>query len=343
MEKNRLAFVRDGILGLAVGDAVGVPAEFKWRNTFKHNPVTDMTEYGTHFQPKGSWSDDSSMTFCTMDSLCGGYDLDDMMKKFCDWMFRAEYTPWGTVFDSGISTRIALNKYMDGRPVLECGGRDERSNGNGSLMRILPMVFFQREKYGDFLHSARKELIVPIHEVSAMTHAHPISMVGCGIYAQLIDALIRCREENADMEMVRAKWAEDLEIIWNDYGWHNCGNLYEDPDFTDALEEYERLLTLEKFVNLPEDEIMSTGYVVYTLEAAIWCFLNTDNYRDCVLKAVNLGNDTDTVAAVAGSFAGIFYGTQGIPKDWINSLARLEWIEDLLERFESALKSRNVF
>lgn len=337
MKKNSMNFIQDGILGLIVGDAAGVPAEFRWRDTFRVHPVTDMTEYGTHFQPKGTWSDDTSMTLCTMDSLCKGYDLNDMMEKFCDWLYRAEYTPWGIVFDAGISTRIALGKYMDGNDVLECGGREENSNGNGSLMRILPMVFYQYARYNGFEHPDREELLVPIHEVSALTHAHPISMIGCGIYAQLIAALIQCKTQNADMQGIKEIWQKALEKIWNDYAYEKGGNLYEDEDFTDALEEYERLLRLEDFAKLSDAKIKSTGYVVFTLEAAIWCFLNTDNYRDCVLKAVNLGNDTDTVAAVAGSFAGIFYGTDGIPDDWLQSIARIRWIEELIGEFSKSL------
>ncbi len=333
-----LEIIRAGILGLVVGDAVGVPVEFYDREVLKKNPVTDMREFGTHHQPKGTWSDDSSMTFCAMDSLTHGYDPVDMMEKFCAWMYNGAYTPWGCVFDRGGAVTQALGNYKANYPLWECGGRYERSNGNGSLMRILPMVFYQYVKCNNFVYNARPMLINPIHEVSALTHAHPISMIGCGIYAQFIAAIIECRMSktcNKDklMKRLQDSWGQ----IKNDYIYNGYGNIYKDEDYVDAFNCYNRLFDIEAFSKLPEYSIDSSGYVVSTLEAAMWCFLNTESYQECILKAVNLGKDTDTVAAVAGSFAGIYYGTDSISQHWLSAIVRRDWIEELIEKFIDSL------
>ena len=129
------------IMGLCVGDALGVPVEFSSREQLKRNPVVDMRAYGTYNQPAGTWSDDTSMTLCTLDSLSNGLDYKDIMEKFLSWYKDGEYTPHGEAFDIGMATSKALNKYASGEKPLESGGRGERDNGNGSLMRILPVLF----------------------------------------------------------------------------------------------------------------------------------------------------------------------------------------------------------
>ena len=307
-------YIKGSIWGLIVGDALGVPVEFKSREHLKENPVTDMMEYGTHCQPKGTWSDDSSMMLCTLDSLCEGeIDYDDIMAKFASWLFEGEYTPYGETFDFGGATYSAINRYRSGVAPLDCGGRNERDNGNGSLMRILPVVLYRFERGS----TNDTELI---EKASALTHAHPVSTAGCALYAQYMDAIMRFKRGNVEQENV----TDALNaIVWNE-----C----------DGIEKYSRLRDLHAFAALPEEEIKSGGYVVSTLEAAMWCFLNTDSFADCVLKAVNLGSDTDTTAAVAGAIAGAYYGTEGIPAEWLDCMARKEWIAELIEKFEAALQ-----
>lgn len=333
-------YIKGSIWGLIVGDALGVPVEFKEREALRKHPVTDMMEYGTHYQPKGTWSDDSSMMLCTLDSLGskGKIDYDDIMAKFASWLFESEYTPYGESFDYGGATCRAIERYRNGVAPLECGGCSERDNGNGSLMRILPVVLYQFEKYQHFVHCNRPAIIQPICRVSALTHAHPISLLGCGLYAQLLGALINYKHYNVsakpcDNLLDLATLAmEDNLVDW--IGYDGAFENYYNSN------EYKRLKDMRAFAALPEDEIKSGGYVVNTLEAAMWCFLNTDNFADCVLKAVNLGYDTDTTAAVAGSIAGAYYGVEGIPTEWLNCLARKEWIAELIEKFEKSLPVR---
>ena len=182
-------YIKGSIWGLIVGDALGVPVEFKEREALRKHPVTDMMEYGTHYQPKGTWSDDSSMMLCTLDSLGdkGEIDYDDIMARFASWLFEGEYTPYGETFDYGGATCRAIERYRNGVAPLECGGCSERDNGNGSLMRILPVALYQFEKYQHFVHCDRPAIIQPICRVSALTHAHPISLLGCGLY-QILDS-----------------------------------------------------------------------------------------------------------------------------------------------------------
>ena len=297
--------IRGSIWGLIVGDALGVPVEFCDREERREDPVTDMREYGSHRQPRGTWSDDSSMMLATLDSIadCGEINCDDIMERFASWLFDGEYTPYGETFDYGGATYTAISRYRNGAAPSDCGGRGECDNGNGSLMRILPAVLFWMTK-GDASDTD------PVQKVSALTHAHPVSKAGCSLYSQYIEAIAHGKDLNT--------------VVWQEH---------------EGINAYHRLRELRSFAALPEEEIKSGGYVVSTLEAAIWCFLNTGSYAECVLKAVNLGHDTDTTAAVAGSIAGAYYGTDGIPADWLGCIAEKDRIADMISRFEEVLNN----
>jgi len=304
--------VLDGIMGLCVADALGVPVEFVSRSQLRADPVTGMRAYGTYHQPAGTWSDDTSMTLCLLDSLAeaGRPDYEDIMQKFRRWHDQGDYTPYGEVFDVGSATRRAINRCQTGTPALQCGGRAEGDNGNGSLMRILPLLYWlQARGSGEF----DAEAFDIIHNVSALTHAHPRSQMACGIYLCIAAAI--------------TTGAGLSEAIHS--GIKKARQYYDQrTEFAAQRQHYARLED-SRFAVLPEDKIKSSGYVVDTLEAALWCLLNTDNYRDCVLKAVNLGEDTDTVAAVAGGLAGLYYGYEAIPAEWLTTIARRDYIESL--------------
>lgn len=314
--------ISGGILGLCVGDALGVPFEFRSRESLAGSPAAGMCGYGTHGQPAGTWSDDASMTLCLLDSLsAGGLDCGDIMEKFRAWLDRGAYTPWGEAFDVGRTTREALSRFAQGVPPLECGGRGERSNGNGSLMRVLPLAFFLHRRFGpDFLQYP--EAVSAVRSVSSLTHAHPRSVIACGIYLSIAGALL----EGADLPAAVRLGVER--------GWRCYGGL---AGYAEELEHYRRLRD-PGFAALPEGEIRSSGYVVDTLEAAAWCLLNTDSYPSCVLRAVNLGSDTDTTAAVAGGLAGMYYGCGAIPQAWRETIARGAYIQELCAAFSRSLE-----
>lgn len=311
--------VYDGIIGLAVGDALGVPVEFKTRMEIESNPVTTMQEYGTHHQPKGTWSDDTSLTLALLDSLVknSGLDYADIMDKFCEWLMYGEYTATGEVFDVGNSTSKAIMNYGRGINPLECGGASEYENGNGSLMRILPIAYYLCAQTDKTIET-RMNIV---HNVSSLTHRHKRSLIGCGIYITVAIKLL-----TSELSLYECM----------EQGIKEAFGYYE-AKMPEELEAYIRIKNVQSFANLSESDIQSSGYIVDTLEAALWCLLTTDSYEACVLKAVNLGNDTDTIGAVAGGLAGIYYGANSIPRDWLNVLAKIQYIENLCEELQKVL------
>jgi len=283
--------------------------EFSSREKMDEFPVDSMRGFGTYPYPAGTWSDDTSMTLASLDSLKHGIDFEDMMKKFCEWYKYAKYTASDVLFDIGNATRDSLVDYLQKTgPATQCGRENSWNNGNGSLMRIMPMVlylFFSSERD---LSTERK--IDYIEKCSCLTHAHGRSMIGCGIYAFVAWELLA--EKSKDAVLRGLKKAEDY------YKNH--------PE----LKHYRRIFE-ENFKDTPRDDISGSGYVVNCLEASIWCLLSTDSYKDCVLSAVNLGDDTDTTASVSGGLAGLLYGYSDIPEEWKNTLIRREYIETLCE------------
>ena len=308
---NRRNFSKNILIGSAVGDALGVPVEFKSRQYLQQNPVTDMMGYGTYNMPPGTFSDDSSMMFCLAESLCNGYNVNDIAEKFQMWMHEGYWTADGEVFDVGISTRKAINRLRVVKNPTEAGSTAESDNGNGSLMRILPLAIFTK----DLSIDERCEIV---KEVSSITHAHNRSVLACIYYIEF--ALNVLDSENLE------------EAYLNTNFWLKLF-LEENEIYKNEFQYFERILR-GKLIDLKEDEINSTGYVMDSLEASIWCLLHTDSYKDCVLKAVNLGHDTDTIACIAGGIAGIYYDVETIPTNWIEQLARVDDILHLAAQLE---------
>lgn len=308
--------VKSAMFGLVVGDALGVPVEFQSREELEQDPVTGMRAYGTHHQPAGTWSDDSSMALCLLESLTHGVNYDDMMSRFLRWAEEGYMTAHDDVFDMGIATRKALVKYAQGTPPLECGGMGTYDNGNGSLMRILPMALYLHRTMGPEFPT-RPEACQIIHNASALTHAHPISMIACDIYCSVANELLCGRSSPSSIQNGIAAAKE------------TCASL---PDIAPYLADFRRI-DVKVLQSLPRAEIRGSGYVVHTLEAALWCLLHSNSYQTCVLEAVNLGDDTDTVGAVAGGLAGIQYGLGGIPVEWLDVITKRTEIATLCRNF----------
>lgn len=237
--------VKNGMLGLVVGDALGVPVEFQPREKLERDPVTGMRSNGTHCQPAGTWSDDSSMALCLMESLTKGLDYPDMMARFLRWADEGYMTAWGNVFDMGIATRQALTRFAGGTPPLECGGAGTYDNGNGSLMRILPMALYLHRAMGPDFPRMPKAYQV-IHNASALTHAHPISLMACGLYCVAVNELLRGKTG-----------------VWD--GIEAAKDYYRgQPEFASHLDTFQRIEP-DVLPALPKSEVKSGGYVVHTL------------------------------------------------------------------------------
>jgi len=302
--------IKGALLGLIVGDALGVPVEFVDRTGLDKSPVEDMIGFGTFNLPPGSWSDDSSMTLCLTEALVYGYDLNRIAENFVSWMDKAKWTPHGKVFDIGMATAMAVGLLKRGFSAEKSGSSEEGCNGNGSLMRTIPLLWYIKDMDVD----ARFKIV---KEVSSITHAHIRSVLSCFFYLEFARCLYKglsikvALGEAIEAFLDKVK-REDIKLV--------------------ELHGFARIL-MDDFDKLPKEEIESSGYVIHTLEASLWCLMTTDNYKDAVLKAVNLGGDTDTTAAVTGALAGLIYGIEGIPDSWLNQIARLEDIEQLIDQF----------
>lgn len=306
------------IIGHAIGDALGVPVEFQSREELKQRPVIEMMGYGTYPVPKGAWSDDTSMSLCALASLANGtIDFDEVMLNFGKWYYNDEFTPTGEMFDVGNSCSIAIENYFTNKmPYSKCGETREGANGNGSLMRIHPFVL-----YVATMNIPVQDKIAVIEMASALTHAHDRSKMACGIYAFVLWELLSDPSKTSvviGLNNARKYYKGHNEFsTYNETLFKRIGNLND--------------LTALGVPHIEETEIKSGGYVVHSLEAAIWCILTTNTYEECVLKAVNLGDDTDTTAAIAGGLAGALYGYDSIPLKWKKELIKKDYIEELCE------------
>lgn len=291
------------LLGLACGDAVGTTVEFRPRGTFP--PVTDMTGGGPFDLQPGQWTDDTSMALCLARSLVDhkGFNPVDQMNRYCNWINDGYMSSTGECFDIGGTVLQAVRTYQrTGDPF--SGSTDPQSAGNGSIMRLAPVPMF----YAPSL----EKTIRYSGESSRTTHAAS-EAIEC---AQLFGAQLRA-----------ALLGTSKQEILSSSG------------FKPAMPKVVALADVS-YADKNEQHIRGSGYVVESLEAALWCFLITNSYRDAVLLATNLGDDADTTAAIVGQIAGAFYGVSGIPEHWLSSLAMKQEIEELalqlLENRESA-------
>ena len=315
---------RKGVLGVVVGDALGCPVQFESRAEVARHPVRGMRGYGTFNLPEGSWTDDSSLTLALLFSINKKNDVDlyDIMDNFVEWLDYGKFTPFGYSFDIGHGTMVSIHNYKRYHNPYNCGGADENNNGNGSLMRIMPVCLYCVEKGMDDDHA-----VTTVHLVGGLTHGHIRAKIACGLYYFMAKAIIK--EEGTLVERIQKGLDE--------------GFAYYDsnPNTKHELRKYNRLFDLSKFANLPERDIRSSGYVVDAFEAAVWSAITTNSYEDALLTAVNLGLDTDTVGAICGGLCALYYGIggeKGIPQEWIDALKRKEWIDEMCETADKRLK-----
>ena len=308
MEKNIL---KDILYGVCVGDALGVPVEFQSRQTLKQNPIMNMSSGGFHDQGIGIWSDDSSLTFCLAETITEGFDLQLLAKKFIKWKNEGYWTASGEVFDIGVTTSESIQLLYEGISPIYSGSIDTNDNGNGSLMRILPLVLLFNNKSIEERYELTKQ-------VSGITHNNIRSINACFYYLEFAKLIIEGKNKFDAYEILKTDFITFLK---------------SKNTIQSEIDVFNRLITTNIY-DVDENSIESDGYVVHTLEASIWCLLTTNNYKEAVLKAVNLGEDTDTTGAVTGGLVGLYYGFKSIPKNWIFPLRKINEINQLIHNYQ---------
>lgn len=297
---------RGCLLGLAIGDAIGTTVEFKPRGTFA--TITGMVGGGPFKLQAGHWTDDTIMALCMAESLiaCNGFNGFNIMDSWLAWMTQGYMSPTGKCFDIGSTTSLALLEYSAAGHTPFCGSTHPRASGNGGIMRLAPIVLMYHggEDESDLLDAAASS--------SALTHASPECIESAKMLALVIDGCLCGRSK---------------DTIFN------------------SLEEYVWETKVQRIITTARDpemflSIKGTGYVVESLEAALWCFFNTHSYEEAVLEAVNLGDDADTTAAICGQVAGAFYGDENIPIEWRVSVYRSLFIQNLADRLYESVPPR---
>lgn len=290
---------RGALLGLACGDAVGTTVEFQPRGSFR--PLTDMVGGGPFNLKPGQWTDDTSMALCLAESLLSknGFDAADQMGRYLNWWQRGYMSSTGECFDIGMTVSEALARYQQtGEPF--AGSTDPYTAGNGSLMRLVPVVLYyfpDRNRISEFsAHSSRT------------THAAPEAVECCQLFAELIGHALQGAAK---------------------------ANLLRLPA-TAFREARVAAIARGNYIDKPESTIRGSGYCVASLEAALWCFHHTDSFEAAILTAANLGDDADTTAAIVGQLAGAFYGVQAIPERWLAKLYLREDIETCADQLLKA-------
>ncbi|MEJ8323618.1 ADP-ribosylglycohydrolase family protein [Kosakonia sacchari] len=290
-----LARYQGCLLGLAAGDAVGTTVEFSAKDSFP--PVTGMVGGGPFHLQAGQWTDDTSMALCLAESLvtCNGFDAKDQMNRYLNWWKWGYLSATGHCFDIGMTVASALQKFAnDGEPF--AGSSNPRTAGNGSLMRLAPVVLWFFPDQAQVLEYAQAS--------SRTTHAAPEALASCRLFAQqLMNALQGKSKRETLTDIAQLPEQENL-----------------------------RHIAEGRYLQKTRAEIFGTGYCVQSLEAALWCFAKGNDFEETILLATNLGDDADTTAAIAGQLAGAFYGVNGIPQTWRDKLWQYEDIDTLARK-----------
>lgn len=297
-----------GLLGFAVGDAFAAPVEGTKREELLAKPVTKMMDDENQFFEVGTWTDNTSLTIATIDSINAKCSIDysDIMNKFSIYKQHSEYTPSKETINLDITVAKSIDKYIinKGNPI-ENG--DEKSTSNGSLKRILPIAYYALEK-----HLKDTEILELTNNISSLTNKNEECKMACYIFVRYVMFLLNGKDKLAAYNMTRA-------VDYTSYSENTISN-------------FSRILKndISKYKLV---EIDSSSNVVETLETVLWVFLNTDNYKDAIVGSTNLGGSTSTISSLTGSLAGITYGLDSIPEEWSSKLLRKDYLIDFFEEF----------
>lgn len=297
---------RGALIGLACGDALGAAVEFMSPGSFE--PVTGYRSGGPHRLNLGEWTDDTSMSLALADSIAQvGWDLTDQAKRYVQWMQHGEYSVNGRCFDIGITTSRALNTFIEGKDARQSGSRSDSASGNGSIMRLAPVPI----RYHGLFPKNIPELAKLAEESSLTTHASEQCLSACRYMALVLSALIHGEDRS---KVLSPTWGPLAEL--------NAAR---------PLHPLILAVANGSFRERTPPAIRGSGWVVQSLEAALWAFHDASNFEEAVLKGVNLGDDADTTGAVCGQFAGAWFGESGIPESLRQGLARFDMLNEALE------------
>lgn len=308
-----------GLLGLVVGEAAGIPFLLTKRSAMKDHPMTGLNG------PENSlaWGEVTALSLATMDSIVktGRIDFNDTMDRFLDWLENRKYCPPNPVRNEFANTTItvqyAIMRYKNGKAPLICGAYAQNETGAAPMMRVLPVACYSSRKVPD-----RVDRLELMNHVSSLTHATEPCWLGCLILADYVDLLLNGFGKTEALQRLQ-------EYDYRKY--------YTD----ESCDEFLRILSGE-ILSLEERDIHSSAYIVYVLEAGLWCILNTDSYQDAIIQAVNLGGATNYVAAITGALAGILYGRKGIPLQWINRMQSKSYLTDEIYRFVNTICGKSM-
>lgn len=292
---SRIQRARGALLGLAIGDALGTTVEFEAKDSFE--PLTDIVGGGPFRLRPGQFTDDTSMALCMGASLLEcGFDLRDQMERYIRWYEHGYMSSNGRCFDIGVATRAALREFeRTGNP--EAGSFNPHSAGNGCLMRLAPVPIYWMDDAALAVEYSERQ--------ARSTHQAPECISASRLFGEILVRALQGQSKDTVLAL---------------------------PMLAGPLEDNIATIGQGVYRSTSREFINGTGYVVQSLEATLWCFFNTDNFKDCVLMAANLGDDADTTAAQAGQLAGAFYGEQGIPADWLDKLTMRQDIGEMAEK-----------
>ena len=298
---------RGTLFGLAIRDALGAAVEFKAPGTFPE--VTGYRGGGPHGLAPGEWTDDTSMALALADSIASvGWDLNDQARRYVAWWRNGTYSVNDCCFDIGTTTQNSLRRFEKTGDARTSGDHSERASGNGSIMRLAPVPI----RYADLFPDRVEDLFVLLVESSLPTHASPQCLSACVYLGLVLCGLIHGSDRE---EVLTADW-EPLRRVGRMKAVH--------PEIDEVANG--------SFRRRKPPQIVGSGYVVRSLEAALWAFHDAKDFREAVLRAVNLGDDADTTGAVCGQLAGAYWGESGIPQEWRDGLASKDMIESVLAR-----------
>ena len=319
-------YVKDALIGAAIGDAFGVPYEFLTRDQISHLSIDGMIGRDTNPNfysrwsktiPSGCWSDDTSMIVATMSSMikCGEINYDDIMRNFISWWDTGIYSSLSFPFGLGSTIEKSFAQYKNGVPALNCGCKGYMDNGNGSLMRILPFSLYCIKNNLNEIDTFNV-----ISSGSSLTHANEISIMACYMYTIFLREVIRTKNKSIAFS----------KMIYTNYYEFFSKN---------TIEKFKKIINPN--FNIQITDIQESGYVVDTLEAVIYSIIKGKNYKDVIEICIKIGYDTDTIACIAGSLAGVIYGYDNIPNKWLDKLRKRETLEKLSIQFDKCISYSN--